>query len=94
MQEFTDKEILADGLSSPKSATQKFNRFAGQCVHDSLRGAMINILKQEHNISTDVFNMMHQREIYETPPAEEKKNHGGHVEIFSKCKILIGILNL
>lgn len=73
MQEFTDKEILADGLSSQKSATEKFNTFAGECVHDSLRGTMINILEQEHNISTDVFNMMHQRGMYQTPPAEEKK---------------------
>lgn len=73
MQEFTDKEILADGLSTQKSATEKFNTFAGECVHDSLRSTMINILEQEHNISTDVFDMMHQRGMYETPPAEEKK---------------------
>lgn len=73
MQNFTDKEILADGLSSQKSATEKFNTFAGECVHDSLRDTMINILEQEHNISTDVFNMMHQRGMYETPPAEAKK---------------------
>lgn len=73
MHEFTDKEILADGLSSQKSATEKFNTFAGECVHDNLRSTMINILEQEHSISTDVFNMMHQRGMYETPPAEEKK---------------------
>ena len=73
MQEFTDKEILADGLSSQKSATEKFNTFANECVHDNLRGTIMNILEQEHNISTDVFNMMHQRGMYETPPAEAKK---------------------
>lgn len=73
MQEYTDKEILADGLSAQKSATEKFNKFACECVHDNLRGTMMNILEQEHSISTDVFNMMHQRGMYETPPAEEKK---------------------
>lgn len=73
MQEFTAKEILADGLSAQKSATGKFNTFAGECVHDSLRNTMMNILEQEHSISTDVFNMMHQRGMYETPPADEKK---------------------
>lgn len=73
MQEFTDKEILADGLSTQKSATEKFNTFANECVHDNLRGTIMNILEQEHNISTDVFNMMHQRGMYETPPAEAKK---------------------
>lgn len=73
MQEFTDKEVLADGLSTQKSATEKFNTFACECVHDSLRDTMMNILEQEHSISTDVFHMMHQRGLYETPPAEEKK---------------------
>lgn len=73
MQDFTDKEILGDGLSAQKSATEKFNTFAGECVHDSLRNTMMNILEQEHSISTEVFHMMHQRGMYQTPPAEEKK---------------------
>ena len=66
MQDFTDKEILGDGLSTQKSTTEKFNTFAGECVHDDLRGTMMKILEQEHSISTDVFNMMHQRGMYET----------------------------
>lgn len=73
MQGFTDKEILGDGLSTQKATTEKFNTFAGECVHDSLRDTMMNILEQEHGITTEVFNMMHQRGMYETPPAEEKK---------------------
>ena len=73
MQDFTDKEILGDGLSTQKSTTEKFNTFAGECAHDDLRGTMMKILEQEHSISTDVFNTMHQRGMYETPPAEEKK---------------------
>ena len=73
MQGFTDKEILGDGLSTQKATTEKFNTFAGECVHDSLRGTMMNILEQEHSISTEVFNMMYQRGMYQTPPAEEKK---------------------
>lgn len=73
MQGFTDKEILGDGLSTQKATTEKFNTFAGECVHDSLRGTMMNILEQEHSISNEVFNMMHQRGMYQTPPAEEKK---------------------
>lgn len=56
-----------------KSATEKFNTFAGECVHADLQGSMMNILEQEHKISNDVFQMMHQRGKYETPPAEEKK---------------------
>lgn len=73
MQQFTDKEILADGLAAQKSAADKFNTFACECVHDNLRNTMKEILEQEHCISSDVFQMMHQRGMYETPPAEEKK---------------------
>ena len=73
MQGFTDKEIQGDGLSTQKATTEKFNTFAGECVHDNLRDTMMNILEQEHGITTEVFNMMHQRGMYETPPAEEKK---------------------
>lgn len=73
MQNFTDKEILGDGLSTQKSATEKFNTFAGECVHDNLRNTMMNILQQEHGISTEVFQMMHRRGMYQTPAAEDKK---------------------
>lgn len=73
MQNFTDKEILGDGLSTQKAATEKFNTFANECVHDNLRSTMMNILEQEHSISTEVFQMMHERGMYQTPPAEEKK---------------------
>ena len=57
MQDFTDKEILGDGLSTQKSTTEKFNTFAGECVHDDLRGTMMKILEQEHSISTSVVCM-------------------------------------
>ena len=73
MQEFTEKEILGDGLSTQKSATEKFNTYANECVHDNLRNAMMNILQQEHGISTEIFNMTHQRGLYETPLEERKK---------------------
>ena len=70
MQGFTDKEILGDGLSTQKATTEKFNTFAGECVHDNQRDTMMNILEQEHGITTEVFNMMHQRGMSETPLAE------------------------
>lgn len=73
MQAFTEKEILGDGLSTQKSATEKFNTYANECVHDNLRNTMMNILQQEHGISTEIFNMMHQRGLYETPLADSKK---------------------
>lgn len=72
-QEYTEKEILADGLSAQKSATSLFNMSANECVHDNVRNTILKILNEEHVIQVDVFDMMHQRGFYETPAAEEKK---------------------
>lgn len=73
MQEYTDKEILGDGLSTQKATTEIFNTCSNECVHDDLRATMLEILEQEHCIQTEVFTMMHQRGYYETPAAEKKK---------------------
>lgn len=73
MQEYTDKEILADGLCAQKAATGLFNTSANECTHDNVRNTILRILEEEHALQVEVFNMMHQRGFYETPAAEEKK---------------------
>lgn len=72
-QEYTEKEILADGLSAQKSATSLFNMSANECVHDNVRNTILKILNEEHVIQVEVFDLMHQRGFYETPSADEKK---------------------
>ncbi len=73
MQGFTDKEILCDGLSAQKATTAIFNTCANECANAQLRDTMMKILEQEHSIQYEVFNMMHQRGLYETPAAQEQK---------------------
>ena len=73
MQEYTDKEVLADGLSAQKSATNLFNMAANECVHENVRQTITKILDEEHLIQVDVFEAMHKRGFYETPAAEDKK---------------------
>ena len=73
MQQYSDKEILGDGLSAEKATTNLFNVASTECVHDNVRNTMLKILEQEHSIQNEVFNMMHARGYYETPAAEEKK---------------------
>ena len=73
MQGFTDKEILCDGLSAQKATTAKINTSAGECANMQLKDTMMKILEQEHNIQYDVFQMMHQRGLYDTPAAPEQK---------------------
>ncbi|MDD2980088.1 MAG: spore coat protein [Hespellia sp.] len=70
---FSDKEILGDALASEKSATDHYNTFANECVHEGVRNAMLHCLSEEHNIQQDVFEMMHSRGFYPTPAAQESK---------------------
>ena len=74
MQEiYTEKEILGDALSSQKATTALFNTSANECVHEDVRHTLLNILKEEHDIQQDVFNMMHEEGYYPTPAADDKK---------------------
>ena len=73
MQIYTDKEVLNDGLSTQKATTDKFNTSANECANVQLRDTMLKILEQENSIQFEVFNMMHKRGLYQTPPADEKK---------------------
>lgn len=73
MQVYTDKEVLADGLSAQKCATNLFNTAVNECVHENVRQTMNKILDEEHFIQVDVFEAMHKRGFYETPAAEQKK---------------------
>ena len=83
-QIYSEKEILGDALAAEKAATGEYNTFANECVHDSVRNAILHCLEQEHSIQQDVFEMMHSRGLYPTPDAEEKKVEGAKQK-FSQC---------
>ena len=70
---YTEKEILGDALAAEKAATNAFNTFSNECLHDDVRNTFLNILGQEHQIQQDVFNIMHEQGFYPTPAAEDKK---------------------
>lgn len=72
-QLYTDKEILADALTAEKTATDHYNTFANECVHENVRSAILHCLEQEHAIQQDVFEVMHAKGLYPTPAADEKK---------------------
>lgn len=72
-QNYTDKEVLGDGLDAQKGATNLFNMMANECVHDDLRETILDILNEEHRMQVDVFNMIHERGFYPTPSAQPQK---------------------
>ena len=70
---YTEKEILADALSTQKATTDLFNKSANECVHGDLRETLLDILEDEHDIQQDVFDLMHSQGMYPTPSADDKK---------------------
>lgn len=70
---FSEKEILADALESEKQATGYYNTFSNECVHSSVRNAILKCLEEEHDIQQSVFEEMHARGYYPTPAAEATK---------------------
>lgn len=72
-QTYTKKEILGDALQTQKAATGQFNMAANECVHEDVRQTMLHILKQEHEIQQDVFELMHAAGFYPTPEADANK---------------------
>ncbi|MDE5864491.1 MAG: spore coat protein [Lachnospiraceae bacterium] len=73
MELYQEKEILGDALAAQKAATNLFNTFSNECVHEGLRSTMLDILADEHSMQQDVFCSMHERGFYPTPDAEQRK---------------------
>ena len=70
---YSEKEILGDALTAEKTSTCNYNTYSNECVHEQVRDVLLKILSQEHAIQNNVFNMMHERGLYPTPGADEKK---------------------
>ena len=72
-QVYTDKEILGDALTAEKTATNNYNTFANECVHENVRHAILHCLKQEHDIQQDVFCMMHEKDSIRHRPLRNRR---------------------
>ena len=68
-----DKEMLQDSLLSQKLMTANYNTWVGECVNEQLKGAMMNILDDEHRIQSDIFCNMQSNGWYQTEPADQNK---------------------
>lgn len=72
-QNLDDQEILSDLLLSQKQITGTYNTSGNECADEKLKSDLLNILRDEHNMQTDVFTQMQQRGWYQTPPAQQQK---------------------
>ncbi len=69
----TEKEYLDDALSSQKFISGNYNIWAGECVCEPLRNAMLNILDEEHNIQNQIFDEMSSKGWYQVKPANPQE---------------------
>jgi len=71
-QTLQDQEILNDMLASQKQTAAHFNMFAGECSDQNLKNDMLNILRDEQTIQSNVFCEMNKRGWYPTCPAPQQ----------------------
>lgn len=69
-QNFTDKEILDDIVSSQKHITDIYNTFSNECVNQQLQSDMLKILDEEHNMQFTTFGEMQKRGWYNPAQAQ------------------------
>lgn len=72
-QNYGDREMLTDALSSQKFITDGYNTFANECAAPALKSEFMNLLSEEHQIQHDLFSEMQKRGWYPTPAAQEQK---------------------
>lgn len=68
-----DKDYLGDGLIAQKHITASYNTYANECVNPQLKTEFLNILDEEHQIGSELFNQLSAKGWYQVTPAEEQK---------------------
>lgn len=68
-----DKTYMEDSLNSQKRITSTYDTYTNECEHQNLRTDFLNILKEEHNIQSDIFTQMSQRGWYNPTQADQTK---------------------
>ncbi|MBS7315443.1 MAG: spore coat protein [Clostridiaceae bacterium] len=67
----SERDILDDFLSSQKFIADTYNTWAGECVNANLRDDFLCILKEEHDIQSELFTEMQNHGWYQTKPVEQ-----------------------
>ncbi len=72
-QTLTDRDYLTEFLKTQKQLTASYNYHAGECVNTELRAGLLQLLDDEHDIQSDIFNEMHARGWYPVKAAEKNE---------------------
>lgn len=68
-----EKDLMNDVLDSQKFATETYNSLANECATPNVRDGFLYILGEEHQIQSEVFDLMKQRGWYPVPAADQQK---------------------
>lgn len=68
-----EKEMMNDALASQKYVTEAYNTYTNECATPNVRNEFMNILTEEHQIQSEVFDAMKQRGWYTVPDAQQQK---------------------
>jgi len=71
--DFADKDVMNEILSTEKTTSGNYNTFANECVDPQLRNDLMQILNSTHKIQADIFNEMQSKGIYQPCEAEQQK---------------------
>lgn len=66
---FDEKDRLTDALITQKYIASGYNLAAGEAANNQLMDAMLNILRDEHQIHHEIFNEMKNRGYYQPKAA-------------------------
>jgi spore coat protein CotF len=70
---FGDQQIAGDILTSQKYATELYNKFALEAKMKKLHDDFMEIFNQEHEIQTEIFELMEDKNWYPLEMAESQK---------------------
>ena len=70
---FDDKQILTDALSTQKMISGNYNNFVNESATPEIRNDIMNILSEEHQIEYSIFTEMNRRGWYQVTPAQQQK---------------------
>ena len=66
---YEEKDVMDDLLTSLKKLTSDYNTFASEVAHNNLKQDVMNILREEHEAESMLFEEMNSRGWYTTKTA-------------------------
>lgn len=65
-----DQERITDLIMMEKKMSNNYNEFASECVNPQLRQKFLDLLNQDQQIRSDLFQTAQSRGWYQTKPAD------------------------